>query len=169
MKLHVTAFHDPETVFSKAYRPVQIMQPHLVVILDRCDGFILSAGPMPNYSKVRPASGTWPCYNSIEFEHGLESLQAQPSHDGERLVINAAGLLKLAVIFHGDLSAFLVGNALSNAQRFVDNVAAFIQHNLQPSGSMARYTLAALKGNPDILVMLKGYSDETRRNRQPHP
>lgn len=162
MKLHVTAFHDPKTVFSMDYRPVQIMQPHLVLVLDHQDSFILAAGPMPNWRKVQPASGTWPCYSCIEFEHGLEPLQAQPSHDGERLVVNAAGLLKLAVIFDGDLSAFLVGNALSNAQRFVDNVAAFVQRNLQPSGSVARYTLAALKNNPDILAMLKGRpSDET--------
>ncbi|MDQ7262125.1 hypothetical protein NM680_09995 [Paracoccus sp. PS-1] len=160
MKLHVTAFHDPKTVLSMDYHPIQIMQPHLVLVLDHRDSFILAAGPMPNWRKVRPASGTWPCYNSIHFQHGLEPLQAQPSHDGERLVVNAAGLLKLAVIFDGDLSAFLVGNALSNAQRFADNVAAFIQHDLQPPGSMAQHTLAVLKDNPDILAMLKGYSDD---------
>lgn len=155
MKLHVTAFHDPKTVLSMDYHAVQIVQPHLVLVLDRCDGFILSGGPMPNFRKVQPASGTWPCYSSIEFEHGLEPLQAQPSHDGERLVVNAAGFLKLAVIFGGNLTAFLTGNALSNAQRFVDNVAAFIQHDLQPSGSMARHTLAALKDNPEVLEILK--------------
>jgi len=155
MKLRVTAFHDPETVLSLDYHPIQIVQPHLVLVLNHRDSFILAAGPMPNWRKVRPASGTWPCYNSIEFEHGLESLQAQPSPDGEILVVNAAGLLKLVVIFDGDLSAFLVGNALSNAQRFAANVAAFIQHDWQPSGSMARYTLAALKDNPEVLEILK--------------
>ena len=165
MEAQAINIDSPELFYSVPHYPVQIITPSLAVIIGGDDGEILSAGTMPHFRRVlRPQFEsaaeskkyihTLPRYMSIHFEQGLEQNQANPSDD--QLVLNAAGLIKMAVIFGGKLSLFLQRGSMghANACRFLEHVAGHIKQGTVPKGSVARWTHSQIKSDPALQFFL---------------
>lgn len=140
------------------HQPVQIITPSLVLIVGTEDGAILSAGTLAHMRRVLCRQMTapeakryihgWPRFTSLDFRQGTEPRQT--TADGDYLRISATGLLKLAVIFNGQIGKFLEkhSNAYNSAHRFLQHVAAPMSNGVPTAevpGATARYTTGLLE------------------------
>lgn len=126
--------------------PVQVIMPQLMLVVARETSDLIAAGTLAEYYRILRKRGdsrqhvySWPKFYTFEFNNGLEPLQVQPTDDGCSLALNAAGMIKLFVIFGGKLDKFLSGNSLNNARNFMRHVVGDGE-----KGSLARYSMRCL-------------------------